>query len=366
MGEKKSLIPCFAFHASRTQHCPSSVTLINLIILICVSPVFVANAEQSNGTGEDANRHLGSAYLAYNGIHEEFNRGRCRNCHPAIWREWEKSRHAQAWKDPIYQETAGRIPNREESCDPCHAPQPILITGIEKMPKLRETHRGSGVSCLVCHVDAKGGMHGPPASIDAVVHANITDEAHQNPTELCGTCHGQPSVPEYNQLASFKHSPAATAGKHCATCHMPAIKRLQSLRSNEPIPGGRHTWIASRSVDMLKSAADLTITFAKSKAMIHITNKSGHVLPGGWTRKLLLDVKIYDSGGSVVGHEQISISGTSGEGGSDNRLQPGATRQFTYEFGSQAQIEAKLRYRLRPTTPETEWITMGEARQIVQ
>ena len=142
----------------------------------------------------------------------------------------------------------GKIPDREETCDPCHAPQPILITGIGKMPKLREADRDSGVSCLVCHVDAKGAMHGPPASVDAVVHANITDKAHQTPIELCGSCHGQPSVPKYNQLASFKHSPAEKAGKNCATCHMPAIKRLQSLRSYEPMLGGRHTWVASRSV----------------------------------------------------------------------------------------------------------------------
>ena len=100
--------------------------------------------------------------------------------------------------------------------------------------------------------------------------------------------------------------------------------------------------------------------------MIHITNKSGHVLPGGWLRIIVLDVKIYDSGGSVIDHEQISISATSGEGGSDNRIQPGATRYFSYEIGNQAQIEAKLRYRLLPTTPETEWVTMAEARQIVQ
>ena len=233
------------------------------------------------------------------------------------------------------------------------------------MPKLRAAERDSGVSCLVCHVDADGGMHGPPASIDAVVHANITDEAHLTPIELCGTCHGQPSVPEYNQLASFMHSPAKKAGENCATCHMPAIKRLQSLRSSKPILGGRHTWNASRSVDMLKSAADLKITLAERKAVIHITNKSGHLLPGGWLRSIVLDVKTYDYSGSVIEREQFSISGVSGEGGNDNRIQPGATRQFSYELGNRAQIAAKLRYRLLPTTPESEWITMAEVRQIV-
>lgn len=366
MGERKRTVPPFGYHTLSIRFCTASVTSIYLMIQICVPAIPVVYAQQSNEIGENANLERGSDYLGYDEIFGEFKKGRCRNCHPAIWREWEKSRHAQSWKDPIYQEAASKIPDREKSCDPCHAPQPILITGIGKMPKLREADRDSGVSCLVCHVDAKGGMHGPPASVDAVVHANITDEAHQTPIELCGSCHGQPSVPEYNQLASFKHSPAEKAGNNCATCHMPAIKRLQSLRSFEPMPGGRHTWIASRSVDMLKSAAVLKITLAESKAVIYITNTSGHVLPGGWSRMVILDVKIYDSGGSVINHEQISISAASGEGGSDNRIQPGATRQFSYAIGSQAQIEAKLRYRLLPTTPETEWITMAEVRRIVQ
>ena len=45
--------------------------------------------------------------------------------------------HAQAWEDPIYQEAASQVEDREKTCDPCHAPEPILITGIGKMPKLR-------------------------------------------------------------------------------------------------------------------------------------------------------------------------------------------------------------------------------------
>ncbi|MCZ6675761.1 MAG: hypothetical protein O7E52_00775, partial [Candidatus Poribacteria bacterium] len=183
------------------------------------------------------------------------------------------------------------------------------------------------------------------------------------PTELCGTCHGQPSVPEHNQLDSFKNSPAAREGKNCATCHMPGIKRLQSTFSYEPIPGRRHTWIGSRSVHMLKSAADLTVTLTEGKAIIRLTNKAGHVLPGEALRAMILDVKIYDADGNPLRREQALISASSGEGGTDNRIPPGETRRFAYEIGGKAQVEATLRYRLLPTTPEAEWITMAEASQ---
>ena len=88
-----------------------------------------------------------SNHLGYDDIQRAFKKGRCQSCHPSIWREWERSFHAKAWTDPIYQQAASQIPNREETCDPCHAPEPVLSTGLGKMPKLRDADRESG--CLI-------------------------------------------------------------------------------------------------------------------------------------------------------------------------------------------------------------------------
>ena len=95
--------------------------------------------------------------------YQGFQDGKCKSCHPAIWREWENSMHAKAWGDEIYQAAAKQVADRETKCDQCHAPQPILITGVGKMPKLRDKQRDAGVSCLVCHLDAHGAMNGPPS-----------------------------------------------------------------------------------------------------------------------------------------------------------------------------------------------------------
>ena len=35
--------------------------------------------------------------------YQGFQDGKCKSCHPAIWREWENSMHAKAWVDEIYQ-----------------------------------------------------------------------------------------------------------------------------------------------------------------------------------------------------------------------------------------------------------------------
>ena len=269
--------------------------------------------------------------------------------------------HAGAWKDPIYQAAATKIADREKSCDPCHAPEPILITGIGEFPVLRSADREHGVTCLVCHVDADGAMHGPPASTDALFHANITDEAHTKPTELCATCHGQPSVPEHNQVESFQGSPADKSGKSCAHCHMPRVKRLQSVRSYEEISGRRHTWDGSRSVAMLKRAATLEIAIDDGVALIAVRNKAGHLLPGEALRIVTLDIQVTDANGKPVSEEQVSISASSGADGADNRLAPDETRTFRFPLNGGRRIHAELLYRLTPATPKSESITMAEA-----
>ena len=304
---------------------------------------------------------LANAQLGYDDINLEFKRGKCRSCHPAIWREWSGSMHAKAWTDPIYQAAANQIADRENSCDPCHAPEPILITGIGEFPKLRSDGRESGVTCLVCHVDADGAMHGPPASADALFHANVTDEAHTKPTKLCATCHGQPSVPEHNQLESFKGSLADKSGKSCAHCHMPRVTRLQSIRSYEAISGRRHTWDGSRSVAMLKRAADLEVKVTGGIAYVSIRNKAGHKLPGEALRTLTLQVSISAADEERMRQEQVTISAASGDDGGDNRLAADETRTFQFPLNGGRRVHAALLYRLTPTTPESESITMAES-----
>ena len=339
------------------------ISALNIaILLICLLLAFTMPGGQVVAVDEmDEESIFEPSYLSYDDIYRDFtSKKMCKRCHPAIWREWERSMHAKAWEDPIYQEAASQVEDREKTCDPCHAPEPILITGIGKMPKLRNKDRKYGVSCIVCHIDAHGAMHGPHKSTNPMYHANVTSEAHAKPTELCATCHGQPSVPEHNQVDSFKNSPAAEKGLNCASCHMPAVKRTLSVHSYEPLTVRRHTWAGSRSVSKLKSAANLKIVRGEGQATLHLTNKAGHLLPGEALRAIILDVKISDASGAVNRHEQVFISDTA-EKPENSRIPPGETREFVFSLNDKEQIEAKLRYRLTPTTPETEWITMAEA-----
>ncbi len=291
--------------------------------------------------------------------YQSFKDGKCKSCHPAIWREWENSMHAKAWVDEIYQAAASQVSDRETKCDQCHAPQPILITGIGKMPKLRNRQRETGVSCLVCHLDASGAMHGPPASAETYFHANLTNPIYTEPTTLCATCHGQPSVPEHDQISSFLSSRFAEDGQGCATCHMPVITRLQSITSYESIKGRKHTWRGSRSVAQLRRAAGLQLEYKAGKVSVRLGSKTGHILPGGTLRTIILEVALLASDGTERQKQKISISADE-----ENRLLPDESRYYIFDVPSATTgdtIRARLRYRLTPKAPESAWMLMAEA-----
>ena len=292
-----------------------------------------------------------------------FQEGKCKSCHPAIWREWEDSMHAKAWVDEIYQAAAKQITDRETKCDQCHAPQPILITRVGEMPKLRDKQREAGVSCLVCHLDAHGAMNGPPASAETYFHANVTNPIYTEPTTLCGTCHGQQSVPEHDQVSSFLNSKFAEGDTSCATCHMPVVKRLQSTTSHESIKGRKHTWRGSRSVAQLKRAATLQLEYTDGKADVKLRSKTGHILPGGTLRTIVLEVTLLTPDGTERQRQQISISA-----GNENRLLPDENRTYAFDIASTTTgdlIKARLIYQLTPDTPEPKWILMAEKTHVV-
>ena len=295
--------------------------------------------------------------------YQGFRDGKCQSCHPAIWREWENSMHAKAWVDEIYQAAASRVPDRETECDQCHAPQPILVTGVGKMPKLRDGDRETGVSCLVCHLDAHGAMHGPPASAETYFHANVTNPVYTDPTALCSTCHGQPSVPEHDQVSSFLSSKFAEKNQSCATCHMPVVTRLQSTASYESIKGRKHTWRGSRSVSQLRRAAGLQLEYETGKVSVKLQSKTGHVLPGGTLRTLILEVVLLTSDGIERWKQEVSISAANG-----NRLLPAESRTYNFDNVSATTsdtIKAALMYQLTPATREAAWVLMAEAIHVV-
>ena len=326
---------------------------VALGLLSCVLLILTANLTLR---AENKAHRVTEAY-------QGFQDGKCQSCHPAIWREWEDSMHAKAWVDEIYQAAAQQVPDRETKCDQCHAPQPILITGVGKMPKLRDRQREAGITCLVCHLDANGAMNGPPASAETYFHANVTNPIYTEPTKLCATCHGQKNVPEHDQVSSFLNSKFADGSTSCATCHMPVVKRLQSTTSHESINGRKHTWRGSRSVTQLKRAATLQIEYQTGQVRVKLRSRTGHILPGGMLRIIVLEITLLAPDGTERQKQHISISAEN-----ESRLLPSENREYAFDMASVTTgdtIKARLIYQLTPDTPEPKRIVMAEKTHVV-
>jgi hypothetical protein len=206
-------------------------------------------------------------------------------------------------------------------------------------------------------------MHGPPASAETYFHANVTDPIYTAPTTLCSTCHGQPTVPEHDQVSSFLNSKFTDGNKSCATCHMPVVNRLQSTASYESIKGRKHTWRGSRSVAQLRRAAALQLEITPEKVNVKLQSKTGHILPGGTLRTIILEAKLLSPEGTERQKKQISISAEK-----RNRLLPNEERTYVFDRLSSVTgdtITVRLMYQLTPKTPESEWILMAEKIHVV-
>lgn len=171
----------------------------------------------------------------------------CQSCHfSKIWQEWQGTAHAKSWQSSEFKKLAGKNPKGLE-CGSCHAPKPIMITGLGKMPLIRKKDRDYGVSCVVCHLDAEGDMHGPEPTKQSSIHGYIIMSPVES-VKLCGTCHGQKNL---STLCAGDNNPVdmKIALKNritCMQCHMPEVEkpRKRSLMSLKRVKDRKHLWIA--------------------------------------------------------------------------------------------------------------------------
>jgi hypothetical protein len=217
----------------------------------------------------------------------------CKECHADIYKEWESTRHAQAWKSKQFTEQSQ---NRTKAdCLPCHAPKPIFETGIGKECVLRDDNRDAGVTCITCHRQNKTSV-GPIKNTKADCNPEYTGSFEDNTT--CQMCHKNTS--EEWKTSSFSHQ-----GKNyatCAKCHMKPVKRAAAKNGivREVYPhityGGHDTKAVQEAV------RDMTVTVQDGKAHISLTNDlTGHSLPSGTNgRQLLIMTAIKDENDKTV------------------------------------------------------------------
>ena len=177
----------------------------------------------------------------------------CGKCHETIYGQWEGSKHAIAWTNPLFQ-AEFRLASEDTNgatdvfCASCHAPIAV-VTGQLPFPvggiDLSEV-AARGVSCDFCHTVSgavelrNGGFISSPGSVQRgpflgealrqtmeegteIDHENQFSAFHTR-SEFCAVCHelvhpvtGAPISVSYTE---WKMSPYRARGIQCQNCHM--------------------------------------------------------------------------------------------------------------------------------------------------
>jgi len=232
-----------------------------LLIALLVVAVAVASAAQDFYDTRPAHERPLPAQRIPAGLHSLSSR-ECGTCHVAIYREWQQSVHAQAWRDPQFQAELKKEPPLSWLCVNCHTPlrdqldSLVVDLAAGDVAKARRVAnpdfvpalRVEGVGCASCHV-RDGAVEGPYRDVKAR-HA-VRFSAALRGAEVCLRCHqAVQAYPGKNFVCTFqtgdewRSSSYAARGVACQHCHMPQVTR--PLVAGGPARAGRlHGWIGS-------------------------------------------------------------------------------------------------------------------------
>ncbi len=288
-----------------------------------------------------ANRQADSAGAALS--HES-----CRQCHPAVWKQWEASFHSRAWSDPNVQ-AAFKHFGFDRKCQSCHAPQPVLTTGLTKPVELRERQRQSGVNCLSCHYLAdRRGVAARHTIADAPCRPVQRPEL--TGSRICGACHD--AIHQDWRKSRFRTEVSVNGEKTCQDCHMPTIADRQRGRSHLCL-GGHHAATVRRGVRM-------SCRRQGGELIVSVTNHAtGHNFPGERHNRVL-HVQVFQQNavGEIILAQQELIKGITpfrGESSADE-IRAGQTFEARFPIVEPPVVtDVRLLYRAFP------WLTDRDA-----
>jgi len=210
------------------------------------------------------------AYLSAGGAGDDLHRQgkvrwessqQCKECHPAVFAEWQGSHHQIAYTNPEVRELSDDF--RKEECMDCHLPRPLAVTGFGKRTLPRRTHFDEGISCITCHLGPDGG----------ILARNDRPEVPCKPTasveflavDACESCHNQ-----HGTTDQFRKSRFAKQGNDCSTCHMPEVERVRKDGSKRR--GRMHVYKGCHDEATLKSAATFAAERDGDELVLSLTN----------------------------------------------------------------------------------------------
>ncbi|HEX5136821.1 MAG TPA: multiheme c-type cytochrome [Planctomycetota bacterium] len=203
----------------------------------------------------------------------------CKECHEEIWKEWSEDRHSQAWVGALY--TKQSLNHTDTSCFSCHAPRPILETGLDSPAEARQDFRESGINCLSCHQRSQHvvGSGAPGAAPCGPVHdpkfPTDRPDMREATINFCGVCHNL-----HGTHLEFMGSRYYRDGMTCLTCHMAEEVTSPAVTGGPTKPRKSHRFRGAHSPEMLRKAMTIVASQVKDKIVARVVNQgAGHKIP---------------------------------------------------------------------------------------
>ena len=279
----------------------------------------------------------------------------CRQCHQAVFGEWEASRHSRAWSDPNVQAAFQHF-GFDRKCQSCHAPQPVLVTlpsvgqkgvppnGLAGQVELRGRDLPSGVNCVSCHRTADGrGVAARRTIPDAPCRPVQTPQLATG--EICGNCHDA----IYQDWQQSRYSKEAVT---CQDCHMHAGRNQDGSLN--------HLCLGSRHRETVRSGARMSCRQQGDELLVSVTNHAtGHNFPGERHHRVLL-VRVVEqkpTGEIVLAQQEVikQVTPFRGESSAD-KIRAGETFEARFPVVDPPVVaDVRLLYKTFP------WLTDREA-----
>ena len=264
----------------------------------------------------------------------------CATCHAEEHSEWQTSRHALAWRDPIFQGEFAH--GRLAWCVGCHAP----LAPDKTAPDDNDPRVAQGVGCDACH-RRDGGMVSSRRAADSP-HATVVDPAFGSPA-FCARCHqfNFPVLGERGRLLHYTDEPmqatvaewrASGSEADCLDCHADR----------------GHAFPGSHDPERVASALAIDLCATGDAIEVAIANHgAGHNVPSGGVHRRMV-IRAWRSHAPerlaeyTLGRKFRPVIGGGKQTISDTTIAPGQLRTARFALAAlgppSPEINVELRY----------------------
>jgi hypothetical protein len=288
----------------------------------------------------------------------------------------------RGWLEGRSTPTDGSALNQEDmygvSCDVCHR----LVDPLSDEAASLAEHQPPGYGNAMMVADPANVVRGPYGDGEGAMPHRVMRSAYHATSALCATCHNVSNPLQADDVSSqppyaFGHIertysewalsefPGMGREGTCQHCHYAAVEgggqasRFRSAQRDHFVmhgPVGGSTWVQDavamlwkddavdpkalqfgkqRARELLRTAATLQMRFPQSgKAVLRITNETGHKLPTGYPegRRMWVNARFLNAEGKLL--SQIGRYGTTSDTlagdpvSAPTLLDPGATRVY--------------------------------------